>query len=533
MFFQALRDAQGRVDGLLNFAYDVTPQVLARREAEQLNQELEARVFERTQALRHAQAEAVAAAQRLLRVTDSLPSTSFTVNQTGQVLHISPQWYAHTGMAPGTDINEAWPRLIHPDDLPAIAHEFGAALAEGRPWRYEFRLRGADGAYRLFASQGVPEPLAEAEAAGRPRQWFGANLDIDDLKHAQHAQQQQEQLLATILSALPASVATFAGEELCYTFFNDIFQQLVHGRAALGRPLGELFPEAEEQGFLNLLRGVLRTAEPFRTSEAPAYVQDPRTGERQETFLDLTYLPLRHGPEPPHAVLAFSLDVTEQVEARQRAEALQADLLAAARHQVQEREAFHEIFEQTSALVALLRAPAHRYEYVNPAYQALFVGRQLVGLDVAVAVPEMQEQGFMALLDRVYRTGETHHGTDTPFAAAPVPGQPARPAYYNFTFQAYREAGQVAGISIFAYDVTEQVLARQERETQRQQLRDMFEQAPVAIFVVRGEEYVFEVVNPGMGQVVGSPPDQVLGQRFFDLLPGLADQGYRDLLAQV
>ena len=531
LYLLPLRNAQGAVDGVLDFSYDVSEQVLARRQLQQFNQELEARVFERTQALRHAQATSVAAAQRLEHVTESLPSTSFTVDQTGQVLYISPQWYAYTGLAPGTDVNEAWPRLIHPDDLPAIAREFGAALVEGRPWRYEFRLRGANGAHRWFASQGVPEPPEEAEAAGRPRQWFGSNLDIDDLKQAQQAQQAQQRMLAAILTSLPADVVTFEGEELRYTFFNDALQRRVRDRAVLGRPLDELFPEAAAQGHSALLRQVLRTAEPFRAPEAPTYVQDPRTGAREETFLDLTYLPLRHGQEPPHGVLGFAVDVTERVRTRQRAEALQAELLAAAQRQAQERETLYQVFEQTTALVALLRAPGHRVEYVNHAYQAVFAGRQLVGLDLAAAVPELREQGFIAVLDRVYRTGEAQYDADVPFVFSAANGQPARTAHYNVTYRAYRENGAVAGVSIFAFDVTELVLARQERETQRQRLLSLFQEAPAGICILAGPELVFEFANPGYEQLV--PGRMQLGRSVFEALPELVGTPVEAWLRQV
>ena len=505
----------------------------ARRQLEQLNQELEARVFERTQALGRAQAEAVAAAQRLLRVTESLPSTSFTADQSGHVLYISPQWYAYTGMAPGAPIGEVWPRLIHPDDLPAVAREYGAALAEGRPWGYEFRLRGADGQYRWFASQGVPEPLAEAEAAGRLRQWFGSNLDIHDLKQAQQAQQMQEQLLSSILTALPADVVTFEGEALRYTFFNEALQRRVAGRAVLGGTLDELFPEAAAQGYPDLLRQVLRTAAPYRAHEAPTYVQDPRTGEREETFLDLTYLPLRHGQEPPHGVLGFAVDVTERVRARQQAEALQAQLLAAAQRQTHEREGFYQVFEQTPALIQFLRSPSHRIEYVNPAYQRLFAGRPLVGLDLADALPEVRAQGFIDLMDRVYQTGETYSGMDVAFVLPPFDGQPARTGVFSFTYQAYQENGQTAGISVFAFEVTEQVLARRQREELQLRQQELFEQAPVAMGVFSGPDYVVEVCNPRLEALWGRAAAEVLHRPVFEVMPMFRDQGLRELLDAV
>jgi PAS domain S-box-containing protein len=277
VFFQALRDAQGRIDGLLNFAYDVTEQVLARREAEQLNQELEARVFKRTQALRHAQAEAVAAAQGLRHVTNSLPSTSFAVTQRGEVLYVSPQWYAYTGMAIESSINEVWPTLIHPDDLPAVAREFGAALAEGRPWSYEFRLRGADGAYRWFASQGMPEPPEEAAAAGRSRQWFGSNLDIDDLQQARREREAQRQQLHDLFMQAPAAICILDGPDLVFELVNPQYQAMFGGRDLLGKSLLAGLPELASHQAYRTLRRVLDTGALMRSSASSCPSPGPVT----------------------------------------------------------------------------------------------------------------------------------------------------------------------------------------------------------------------------------------------------------------
>jgi signal transduction histidine kinase len=49
-----------------------------------------------------------------------------------------------------------------------------------------------------------------------------------------------------------------------------------------------------------------------------------------------------------------------------------------------------------------------------------------------------------------------------PLAAPHVPAQPAVTTYFNASYQAYYEQGQVVGISVFAYEVTEQVRARQQ-----------------------------------------------------------------------
>jgi PAS domain S-box-containing protein len=89
------------------------------------------------------------------------------------------------------------------------------------------------------------------------------------------------------------------------------------------------------------------------------------------------------------------------------------------------------------------------------------------------------------------------------------------------------------GISIFAYDVTSRVESRREMEAQRIQLQSLFEQAPVAISVLRGNDYRLEVVNPLMGLMLGRPLSELVGKPFFEAMPELIGQGLQQLLNEV
>ncbi|WP_242434721.1 sensor histidine kinase [Hymenobacter amundsenii] len=178
----------------------------------------------------------------------------------------------------------------------------------------------------------------------------------------------------------------------------------------------------------------------------------------------------------------------------------------------------------------MLRGPEHRFEYVNTAYQQLFPERQLTGKSVAEALPETREAGFLAELDRVYQTGETFFGLELPMRLQAEDGRPVQQVYYTFTYQAYRENDQIAGISIFAFDVTDQVQARQQRALQEQQLQEFFEQAPVAIALFRGPEYIVEVANPRVAQLWGRTPAEVLGRPLLEALPEVRGQGFQELL---
>lgn len=75
-------------------------------------------------------------------------------------------------------------------------------------------------------------------------------------------------------------------------------------------------------------------------------------------------------------------------------------------------------------------------------------------------------------------------------------------------------------------------MARMRRQNERQ-LRDLFEQAPVGINILRGPELRFELVNDFYVRLVGRPADQLLGKPVLEALPEITSQGYFDLLTQV
>ncbi|MGI4733685.1 MAG: PAS domain-containing protein [Janthinobacterium lividum] len=62
--YHPLYDSQGQINGVLDFSYDVTEQVRARQQVQQLNQDLELRIADATQAALALQADVLAATQR-------------------------------------------------------------------------------------------------------------------------------------------------------------------------------------------------------------------------------------------------------------------------------------------------------------------------------------------------------------------------------------------------------------------------------------------------------------------------------------
>nr|WP_254061755.1 ATP-binding protein [Granulicella sp. L60] len=103
-----------------------------------------------------------------------------------------------------------------------------------------------------------------------------------------------------------------------------------------------------------------------------------------------------------------------------------------------------------------MRGPQHIFERINPLYQQLLGPRSLIGKSVREAVPEVEEQGFIALLDRVYQTGEPFIGRDTPIRLARHGSDELEERTLDFVYQPMREAdGSVSGIIALGIDVTE------------------------------------------------------------------------------
>jgi PAS domain S-box-containing protein len=111
--------------------------------------------------------------------------------------------------------------------------------------------------------------------------------------------------------------------------------------------------------------------------------------------------------------------------------------------------------QQMPGFAAILAGPDHRFEYVNDAYVALAGSRDYIGRTVREVFPELTEQDFFALLDEAYASGRPFNVRAMALRLAQNEGEDR---HIDFIYQPVRnEAGQVAGIFVGGYDVTEAV----------------------------------------------------------------------------
>lgn len=171
-----------------------------------------------------------------------------------------------------------------------------------------------------------------------------------------------------------------------------------------------------------------------------------RGGQARETWWNYSITPIRNADHSVAGIFNQGNEVTEIVLGRRRREA--------------ELARWRETFHQAPMPVALLRGPDHVFEFANDAYVRLVGGRDLAGKALREALPEIVGQGFVELLDGVYRSGEPYIGAGAKVMLQRVEEGPVEERVLDYIYQPLRDAaGEVDGVLVLATDVTERARA--------------------------------------------------------------------------
>src|ERR1700684_1974197 len=135
---------------------------------------------------------------------------------------------------------------------------------------------------------------------------------------------------------------------------------------------------------------------------------------------------------------------------------------------------FREMFAQSPSFSALLQGPDHRFVLANPAYQRLVGNRAVIGLTVREAFPEVESQGFLAVLDEVFATGKAFVGRNVEIVFnVPRNGSAAR-RILDFVYQPIKDnLGNVTSIFVEGSDVTERHATEEALRESEARLREL------------------------------------------------------------
>ncbi|MES2819993.1 MAG: PAS domain-containing protein [Pseudomonadota bacterium] len=268
-------------------------------------------------------------------------------------------------------------------------------------------------------------------------------------------------LVSVMLGAKQPMFIAWGAEH--HMLYNDAYAEILGGKhpGALGAPLLEVWSE--------IRRDLLPLVEQTYAGR-PVHMEDitlitERHGYREEAHFAFSYTPVRNENGEVSGFFCPCIETTRQVLAERR---LTEDTARQRR-----------LFECAPGFITILKGPEHVFEFANLAYSRLVGERDLLGKTVREVFPELAGDNFFERLDQVYRTGQRYIAHHKPIRLQTNPASPPRDHFLDFIYEPVTTgAGQVTGIFIEGYDVTETHLAQEAQRASELKFRTLAEAMP-------------------------------------------------------
>ena len=324
------------------------------------------------------------------------------------------------------------------------------------------------------------------------------------------------------------------GPDLAF-FYNDAYIPTlgVKHPAALGAPMAQVWKEVfadVEDRIVSVMRDGVATWD-----KALLLILE-RSGLPEETYHTFSYSPLMGADGAVGGLMCVVTEETERVISERRLETLRSvatgllpvrsreDLMAGMREALTRNArdfpfGFIHLFDgpaDAGASPALLAAP---WPFEALPKDGASLRAPLAGLLDAPPQGDWDRPPREALIVPITKTGQKQ-----PSGVLVLGLNPYRPNDPDIEGFAELIAGQVAG-ALATVD------ARLNEVRQTAQLRELFEQSPSFMAILRGPQHRFELVNPGYLQLIAHR--DVLGRDIREALPEVVEQGFVNLLTEV
>jgi PAS domain S-box-containing protein len=311
---------------------------------------------------------------------------------------------------------------------------------------------------------------------------LAANVNINDNR------------FRNIVMQAPVGIVIMRGRDMIVEMANHTYLAIVDKKEEefIGRSLYETLPEVRS-AVAPLLSGIMDTGIPYHGREFEVPLN--RFGKIEQTFFNFTYHPLKEDDDIISGIIVIATEVTDTVLAKKALETREAQ--------------FRNMVNQSPIAMTIFRGPEYVIEIAN---QALLKNiwrkewHEVEGKKLLDVFPELNGQQYPALLKTVYDTGVAHRQNEA--AAIVNSSDGSRTFYLDFEYAPLFETdGNVSGIMVTVYDVTEKVVSRNKIEDARKHYKALVETLPVAVFTVDKEGYI-DLFNQAAVTLWGRTPVQ-------------------------
>ena len=109
-------------------------------------------------------------------LAEALPQLVWSSTEDGQSDYFNDHWCRFTGAPAEASFGAGWLDFVHPDDQDKARAAWDGAVARGRDYAAEYRLRRHDGTWRWMVARGLPVH----DDDGAVVRWVGTCTDIDE-----------------------------------------------------------------------------------------------------------------------------------------------------------------------------------------------------------------------------------------------------------------------------------------------------------------------------------------------------------------
>jgi len=217
-------------------------------------------------------------------------------------------------------------------------------------------------------------------------------------------------------------------------FANDAFLAMTgfDPEEILGQPIAAIFDDAADPHTISLLQ------ETIAKDEAGTW-QFNFQRATESTFPVVVYLTPFHDKKIgiAHNVFTFF------------------DLAALRCLSPKEKDFQPRVYDSAPGFIAYTLGENHVFSYTNASYDDFVQRGNMVGRSVAEALPEIVDQGIIAILDEVYRTGVPFQGSEMPIKIWNPELDALEERWIDAVYQPVRDtSGAIIGLFCEGYDVT-------------------------------------------------------------------------------
>ncbi|GAB3694507.1 hypothetical protein GCM10027592_15510 [Spirosoma flavus] len=397
---------------------------------------------------------------------------------------------------------------VHPDDRPIRDQAYKDGARSGII-SYEVRFIWNDGSHHWIKVIGQ----YIFGSAGKAVSFSGIALDVTDQKEKIRALREAEERFSIAFANTSVGMA-FTDRQANFTLVNEAYTLLLgYSKEELStlNSIQLTHPDDREYN-LKLFKEVAGGKRPFFNLIKRYICKD---GTYRWVQMNVTRLD--DSQNEAEGMVIISYDITERIEAETKLRATE--------------ERFRNMVMQAPVAISVLDGRSMNVEMANTAMLALW-GKEssIIGMPLIKALPELEGQGFIELLEGVYDLGIAHYGTET--LCWLYRNDQLEEGYFNFVYAPLRNDGEITGVMVVATEVTTQVAAKTALQKSEQRFRDLIAEAPVATAIYRGRDLIIEMPNEAMLKLWGKDKS-IIGMPLHEALPELEGQPFLQLLDEV